>query len=325
MKIRLIYIVSSFLLIFPGLCNGQDPVSSQPYNSPLFLNPSFAASTEHARAFLSYRNHWPSLGNTFTTINASYDRYFDFLHGGMGFVVSNDRQGDGTINRFDGALIYSYLLNVNNELSFNAGIQAGMLHYNLSNQNLVFEDMLLSGNMQTGEFINPGSRTLADFAVGLVGSWRNIYFGSAIHHLTRPDISMNDNNSFRLPAKYTFHAGSNIEIEDPWLGTTNIFLSPNVIYYRQGPDDLLMYGLYLVRAPLYIGTWLKQNTRFKWNHAVISGGIKFPGFSLGYSYDFSVKSELFFPNFGAHEVTFQVNFEYKEKRKKIRAIKCPKI
>lgn len=318
-------ILLSLFVFHAQYCPGQDAVFSQPYNTPLYLNPGYAGSTEYARVFMAYRNQWPTLGNAFNTYSVSYDQNVDLLHGGTGITLMNDRQGDGTMNRLEASLIYSYALAVNKELSFNAGFQAGVLHLSFNTSDLVFEDMLRNGSMSTEENINPGSFIVPDFGFGILGAWRDVYFGASVDHLTRPDITFNNNNPNPLYRKYTLHAGSNIELVDPWLSTTNLILSPNILYMHQGSGNLIMYGTYFSREPFYLGAWIRQNLSFHLNHAVLTGGIKFPYFKIGYSYDFSVKSEFFFPNFGAHEVTFQMNFEYKEKRKKIRAIKCPKI
>jgi len=86
----------------------QDPQFTQFYANPLYLNPAFAGTARCPRVTMNYRNQWPALTGTFVTTSASYDQHVDGLMGGLGFLVTNDQAGKGTLNTTTVSGIYSY-------------------------------------------------------------------------------------------------------------------------------------------------------------------------------------------------------------------------
>jgi len=62
----------------------QDPIFSQFYANPLYLNPAMAGSSVCPRLIFNYRNQWPAISGTYITYNASYDQYVDNISGVSG-------------------------------------------------------------------------------------------------------------------------------------------------------------------------------------------------------------------------------------------------
>jgi len=322
-----------FLVIAGHFCiglKGQDTYFSQFYSSSLYLNPAFAGTAQMGRFSASYRNQYPTLGTTYATYNASFDIPVDLLQGGVGVNVMNDVQGDGIMNRFSVDGIYSYALVVNRKITINAGFQASYMMRSLRVNDLIFPDGL---DGSTGLYIGPGesvsdrSAGYPDFSVGFIGYARTWYAGVATHHLTSPNISFSKNYREPLARKYTVHGGYYIYIFEKKLGREAVRLNPNLVVIQQGRHRQVNIGMEALRNGLYTGIWFRQRRDFGFSTAMVVAGYEHERFRFGYSFDFNVaspwKSNV---GMGAHEVTFLYTFEYNSSRKKkYKAIKCPKI
>jgi type IX secretion system PorP/SprF family membrane protein len=124
--------------------------------------------------------------------------------------------------------------------------------------------------------------------------------------------------------KFTVHAGTLVNLKAGGFGDDREFsISPNVLYQQQGKFHQLNLGLYLTVDPFVGGIWFRHN--FENADAIIPMlGIHYKNLRVGYSYDFTV-SELKSVSGGAHEISASWQFPCIEKRRKIRAIKCPRF
>ncbi len=75
----------------------QDPLFTQFYANPLYLNPAMAGSHLCPRFSMNYRNQWPSLSGSFVTQSFSYDQKFKAINGGIGIIAMHDQAGQNTI------------------------------------------------------------------------------------------------------------------------------------------------------------------------------------------------------------------------------------
>jgi type IX secretion system PorP/SprF family membrane protein len=100
-------------------------------------------------------------------------------------------------------------------------------------------------------------------------------------------------------------------------------ISPNVLYQQQDAFHQLNLGLSLTFDPFIGGVWFRYN--FENPDALIPFlGIHYKNLRIGYSYDFTI-SHLKGASGGAHEVSASWQFPCIEKRRHIRAIKCPRF
>jgi len=83
--------------VLTGVTVAQDPIFSQFYANPLYLNPALAGSALTPRLTLNYRNQWPSLDANFVTYGASYDQYLPSINSGIGISFITDRAGGGAL------------------------------------------------------------------------------------------------------------------------------------------------------------------------------------------------------------------------------------
>lgn len=307
----------------------QDPIFSQFYANPLYLNPAMAGSAICPRLIINYRNQWPAISGTYVTYNASYDQYIDNISGGIGLMVTNDRAGEGALTTTMGSGIYSYRLTINKDLYLNAGFQATYFQRRIDWDKLTFPDMIdpRFGFVNQTQETPPSnlSRGFADFSAGLLfGNNKNFFFGLAGHHLTQPNDGFYSDVSSKLNMKITAHAGTIINLAPKRSSGSRLddpMLSPNLLYQRQGEFQQVNYGIYFNRYPFVGGLWFRQNFENA-DAFIILAGFEQSSYKFGYSYDLTV-SKLTNITGGAHEVTFAWQFKCPPKKKKIKAINCP--
>ncbi|MCA6363185.1 MAG: type IX secretion system membrane protein PorP/SprF [Bacteroidetes bacterium] len=311
-------VIASGMLLSAGLLNevrAQDPQFTQFYANPLYLNPAFAGTARCPRICINYRNQWPAISGTFVTYSASYDQHIDGIAGGLGLLVTNDRAGQGTLNTTNVSGIYSYQLNVTREFSMKLGIQATYAQKSVDWSKLTFGDMIdpRTGFVyNTNEVPNVTSRSNVDISAGLLGFSRRYFFGFAVHHVTEPDEGFLGTS--KLPMKYTGHAGAVIPIGGRYSETS---ISPNILYQKQQDFQQLNLGVYFTKGALVGGLWYRNQDSF-----IILLGFQQDLFKFGYSYDVTV-SRLTNATAGSHELSFQMQFECKPKKKKFRTVSCP--
>jgi type IX secretion system PorP/SprF family membrane protein len=322
-----------FFLILPILMliniQAQDISFSQYYLNRLYLNPAMAGMNKGGRLFLHYRNQWPDLSSSFTSYSVSYDQPVKKIHGGFGAIIINDRQGRGIINHLQASGVYSYHARLSKHSHFKAGVMAGYGQYGFNSQQVYTADMFdpISKDFSSGSGDNIYSQSVGypDFATGvLFDTWdrqTNILylFGASCYHLTQPSII----GGTPIPRKYIGHAGLNFPFIYNRLGFEEIRLYPQAAFVKQDQFSVIDYRLLFLLDNYSIGTGLRQNLMFSFSTFIFSFEAFFSNISLSYSYDLiPTQKEVLLSKFGAHEVTIEINFQYKER---IKSLKCPKI
>jgi len=317
------------LFIFIGIgqfAKAQDPIFSQFFANPMYLNPAFAGSEQCPRVNLTYRNQWPALGSTYLTYSASYDQHVDWLEGGVGINLINDVQGDGAINTFYANFMYAYTFQINRSLFIKGGFQASYIYKSLD-WDFTFPDQIhpLYGPIYPTKedyVATDVNRGFFDFSMGILGYTENHYFGIAVHHLTQPIESYRENSDAFLPRKYTLHYGTKIPIAMRGFKKDEIYISPNIVYQRQQDFEQFNYGFYFSRKSIVGGFWLRQNFAFHYDSFIMMLGFIQDQFKFSYSYDLTV-SKLRNATLGSHEITVGYLFPCKEKKRKYSAVSCP--
>ena len=310
------------ILLLTTLCSAgiwqdlqaQDPQFTQFYANPLYLNPAFAGTARCPRICMNYRNQWPNLSGTYVTYSASYDQHIDAISGGLGLIVTQDDQARGTLKTTNVNLIYSYLLPVTREFSIKLGLQAGFFQKSLDKTKLNFGDMIDARRgfvWNTNEVIPSTNKSNLDFGGGILGYSKRYFIGAAFNHITQPDEGLQGTS--KLPLKITGHAGAVIPLEKGG----DSYISPNVLFMQQQNFTQLNLGLYFVRGSFVGGLWYRNSDAF-----IVLLGIQTDHFKVGYSYDVTV-SKLSSNTAGSHEISMQMQFECRPKKKKYRTISCP--
>lgn len=319
------------LLMIASEAIAQDPHFSQFYANPLYLNPALAGVTICPRAIVNYRNQWPAMGKAYNTYNFSYDQYVAFLHGGVGFLVTADRTGEGNLNTTVVSLMYAYKFNFTSKLQASGALKAGYYQRRLVWENLRFEDML---DPRGGGFTLPTKEKqpdntsigAPDFSAGVFLAYDDIFYGGiTADHLTEPKNGFYAENQTKLHMKFTIHGGANISLHKNGSKTEEreFSLSPNILYQQQFNYRQLNIGLYLTFDPFVAGLWYRH--AFENMDALIPMlGLHYKNLRIGYSYDYTL-SQLGGSSGGSHEVSASWQFPCIEKRRHIRAIKCPRF
>lgn len=305
------------LMLFIGSVQvfGQDPIFSQFYANPLYLNPAFAGTARCWRVNLNYRNQWPGVSGTYVTYSASADRYFQDLSGGVGVLATSDNAGNGTLKTTTFSGMYSYMLRVTRGFNVNFGFQAAYFQKSIDWNKLNFGDMIDARRgfvYDTQEEKRYDMRHNVDFSAGILAYSDKYYIGAAVHHITQPEEGLLGNS--KLPRKITAHAGITIPLGDKGNETS---VSPNILYQQQQDFRQLNLGLYANKGPFVLGLWYRGQ-----DAAILLVGLQQHQFKVGYSYDVTV-SKLSNATYGSHEISFSKVFECKPAKKRFRMVSCP--
>lgn len=328
-RIKRIFILL-LLACYAFVAKAQDPVFSQFYANPLYLNPALTGATFEPRLTLNYRNQWPSLNVNFVTYSVSYDQYIEKINSSFGFMVTSDRAGEGILNSNTFSGFYSYSLQVSNDIYVNAGIEATLYQKKLDWGLLNFGDEIdpIRGFIFPTSEIPPEDNAINyfDFSAGLAAGYKDYLFGGiAVHHLTQPYDGFYSDQSSRLYRKYTIHAGGIIDLQyrrRAWRAYDAVTLSPNIMYTQQQNFRQLNVGVYLNKYPFVIGTWFRHNIENP-DAFILLIGFTYDRFRFGYSYDVTV-SKMANATGGAHEISMSFRFKNpKVRKKRPEAIPCP--
>ncbi len=298
----------------------QDPVFSQYYHAPLQSNPAFAGNTDLPRIGVHYRNQWPGLPNAYATYMVSADQFFPALNSGFGLMAMGDVAGDGIYKTLAFSGIYSYRLEISDGLFAKMGIEGTYLQRSLDWNRLVFYDQLdpVTGPNDPAGNPNPTGelppedlvRGNLDVSTGLLLYSDLFYAGISLNHLTTPDegfLHINDNLYLGLPMRMSAMAGFHFGFDNNLQGET--FVSPNVLYTRQGGFSQLNAGFYGQLGLIFAGAWFRHAGD---NPDAVIGlvGVQQGIFKMGYSYDLTISGASGFG--GAHEVALILNFDNSE-------------
>lgn len=336
-------IILGFLLLIGWTSYAQDPVFSQFYATPIQINPAFAGTTYAPRITLNYRNQWPSWPNAYTTYAASYEQSLEGLNSGIGFILMTDNAGDGIYktNRF--SAVYGYQVRVNNEVGIKFGVEAGLIQADVDWDRLVFGDQIdqingpndPSGNPYLSDEQRPENlnKTVFDVSAGILAYANNFYAGLSIKHLNSADESLleiNENLGAGLPSRITLHGGAEFN-----LGTRNnrsapTFISPNIMFIKQGEFGQINAGSYFGLGKIYAGFWYRH-TFSNPDAAIALIGYRQGVLRIGYSYDLTISGLADAPGGtgGTHEISLTINFDesrsVKNRRKAARYDDCFKM
>ncbi|MFK8044243.1 MAG: type IX secretion system membrane protein PorP/SprF [Crocinitomicaceae bacterium] len=325
-EIKALLVLGLIALLGNNTCYAQDPVFTQFYANPIYLNPALAGSENCPRFSMNHRNQWPEISGAYVTNSFSYDQYIEAIDGGIAVMVTNDMAGGNTLNWSTLSLAYSYHWKLSRKFSVLAGIQTTWNQKFVNWGVLSFGDQIdprrgfiyTSGDKPRGNVLdnNWGTRGFFDVSAGLVGFSDKFYFGVAAHHVNRPEESLLLNEA-RMPVRYTLHAGTDLTFGDATNFNRKASLSPNILYTFQNGFMQLNLGLYYKYSIFTVGTWWREGDSF-----ILTAGIDYSGMRFGYSYDITT-SPLTNSSGGSHELSLGYIINCKKKTKRFRTISCP--
>ncbi|MEO6302287.1 MAG: PorP/SprF family type IX secretion system membrane protein [Bacteroidia bacterium] len=305
--IRKIYFVIIAVLVF-NKDYSQDPVFTNPLQSLVYLNPSFAGSNGFIRNQFSYRNQWPNLSGTYVTYLNTFDAYIKPIKGGISFSALLDDQAHGTLVTDVLSLGYAQHISLlEGKLKIIPSLQGSFGVKKLDRSKLNFGDMIDArrGFVWNTQTILPSERrTYLDISSGLLINYNNFYFGSSVFHINQPDEGLMGVS--KLPYRLSLYSSYNLKIKDKTL--LHFFAR----YERQQKFDYLHLN---VNALLF-------------KHLIIGGGYMSTSaidLNVGYRNNFFVisleydvtTSKLSGNTAGSWGLQASFNLRNKEKRKEI--------
>ncbi len=295
--------------------HGQDFVFSQFYAAPLQLNPAFTGAAFAPRFTANYRNQWPGWPNAYSTYCAAYEQWLDGMNSGVGIMLSADNAGNGIYRTTQAAALYSYQVQLLDQLYFRIGVEAGLIQARINWNALVFEDQLSPINGPAGgspsneippeRFVN----NAFDASAGLLVFNSRFHAGVSLRHLNSPDASflrINSNLYAGTPLRLTLHGGFEIPLLTNNKSREEAFLSPNLLYATQGGFHQVNAGVYAGFGKVFAGAWFRH-TFGNADAAILLGGFRHGVLKIGYSYDMTLSALANAGAGGAHEVSLGIN------------------
>lgn len=293
--------------------HGQDPVLSQFYNAHLLMNAAMAGQTHGPMIQLNYRNQWPALDQIYNTYSLSYDQYFHKIKSGLGFNLMSDNAGDGTLRNTAMTLYYSYKIRIKGETYIKGGIETGYANMSLNWDRLVFGDAINSrfGTIGTSAEIplNELSQNYLNVGTGIVLSSPFYYVGLSLKNLNSPGLqflTLGDINF--IPTRLSLHAGTQIVFRKGNKNTLPSFISPNIMFQRQGGYNQLNATCF-VEVNNFLGGLGYRHSVFNGDAVIFNFGFRYDFMKLTYSFDYTT-SQLGIRQGGSHEVGLVMNFDY---------------
>ena len=249
----------------------QDPIFTQSNYIQETINPAFSGFEDNERigAGLISRVQWPNLDlqihTQYAYVNKSYE-YSPSLAFGVGINAVWQYETFNNYNYAQVNLNYAHRINLNGGWYFRPAIEVGLGNKSNRFRNLTLADQI---NINSG-IINPVSvdplvdrisnRYFLDINSGFIiekeeSSNKIAYwFGAAIRHLNRPDISIVDNEE-RLPLDifYSFHGNFRF----PFLLDNSIMMTANLMV--QGPYNRLDIGTIFQLESILLGLTAATN------------------------------------------------------------------
>jgi len=308
--------------------SAQDAEFSQYIFNPVYLNPGLAGSSGGPRFIANYRSQWPSLDKAYATYTVSYDQHVPALGGGIGVQVLSDNQANGLYRQTGVSGVYNYLLHVSEKTGLRIGLRAALLQTRVDWAGLLFYDQFDQstaapvGN-SLEEMPSFTKKTILDMGAGMLLYSKKVYVGFGVKHINQPNLSLYSDRRSPLPIRFLGNFGA--EIRTKRNGHT--YISPNLMYARQGTFNQVQGHVLVYRGPVIAGAGLRyagQNT----DALVFYLGMKTGVFRTVYSYD-NTYSNLRGKTGGAHELSLSLNFSESKKAARKRrlnnSIDCPDL
>jgi type IX secretion system PorP/SprF family membrane protein len=315
---RIIFFV---ILVFPGRAFCQETNYGPGYQTIIVNNPAFAGSSLDAIMRISYMNFYPGNHFNFHSVFLSYDSYYQLIHGGAGFYISNDYLG-GIVNDLRVGLSYSYFLQAGKELYINAGLSASFFHRGFNFSDAVLPDQIdaMGGISQTSsEILANENSTAFDVGTGFIFIYRKLAGGFAITHLTEPDLNRNGSSKDRLRRNYIMHLVADFDLNK----ANRLEIRPLAFLELQGDYFCASAGAVLCNSALSVSSILMVNNNK--NFDVQTGfSFKRDNLALFYNYRFNLASgNSLMPFSLVHQIGLNFSINKVEKRIKFKTINVP--
>lgn len=328
MKIKVIVFIILFNLSFS--VKAQDPIFTQYFMVPETLNPGFTGFLETTNAGILHRTQWPDLDFRVDSDFGFINTWLENANSGIGVSVLNHREKFTDYNFSQANFNYAYRVQLNEDWFFRPAIEIGFGNKSFGFQNIILEDQINigQGTINTSS-VDPlllnDKVNFFDFSIGMLFNNENAWFGAAMKHINKPNISFAANGNVPLEMFFSANAGYEFLLTDyiditylPY--ETKMLLTSN--YMHQGEYSRFDLGAGLVFKKLFFGLTAATNPGKKSvnSHFLSSinayGGLQYEHFKFGYSYDFNTSK--IGRTGGIYELSVTYQFDLK-----VKCLGCP--
>jgi type IX secretion system PorP/SprF family membrane protein len=315
------------LFIFVLLLRGsflfaQDPIFSQFYAAPLQLNPAFTGTAQAPFIAVNYRMQYPSFvsGAAYSTFAVSYDQGLNQSNSSVGISVMTDDAGQGIFKKTYASALYSYRVNIREDIQAKIGVEAGLIQSALNWDKLVFYDQLdpITGGLNPDGTPRPTqelrptelNKSLFDLSTGFLLNAKNFYVGVSAKHLATPNegfTTANQNLRVGLPIRWSLHGGYEITLKEGNRRRPKSFITPSLLVVKQSDFLQVVGGAYAGFGSVFTGLWYRQ-TPSNSESVIFTMGFRQEYFKFGYSYDFPV-GVFGSKTGGTHELSLTINLD----------------
>jgi len=261
-------LIPGFLICAVTL-SAQDTWHGSVSGMQLMYNPAFAGVGESPSLNISACSFLPGNGFGLRSAQASYDGYFNGLHGGAGIWFTDDMLGE-VMNDLRGGVSYAYHFRAGRNVYITSGLTASVISRGIRTGSIILPGDIDPLRGITGEGIDytaPSGLTRFDLGMGFTiasGPW---YGGVSAMHLTRPRLSNDllDNN--RMDRLYALTGGAVLTPRGEDLS-----LLPSATLIAQGDEFIIYLGSEASWKGLLAGLSV-------WH---VTGGFTAAGGSLGW-------------------------------------------
>jgi type IX secretion system PorP/SprF family membrane protein len=313
---------AAVVIVFSGLTiSGQDTWYGTMSGMHFMYNPAYTGLSGAPVLQLSCYTFLPGNGFGLQSVYGSFDSFFQSLHGGAGIWLCDDILGD-IMNDFRGGASYAYHLRAGNDLFFNAGLTASVVHRGIRRGSIILPDDIdpFSGTSPSSGYIEDGNITLFDLGTGLTFSRGPWYGGISVMHLTQPWLSDDQSSNNRLRRLYTLSAGASFA-----LTKSKIILNPSVAFLAQADSYTVYLGTEAVFRSLMCGAALwHESSGFLSAEPSIGWDMGSAKLLLSYSYVLTGGDAAFNGN-AIVKAALSVSFNNVEKSRAVHIIKLPSL
>lgn len=328
MKIKVIVFIILFNLSFS--VKAQDPIFTQYFMVPETLNPGFTGFLETTNAGILHRTQWPDLDFRVDSDFGFINTWLENANSGIGVSVLNHREKFTDYNFSQANFNYAYRVQLNEDWFFRPAIEIGFGNKSFGFQNIILEDQINIGQgIINTSSVDPlllnDKVNFFDFSIGMLFNNENAWFGAAMKHINKPNISFAANGNVPLEMFFSANAGYEFLLTDyiditylPY--ETKMLLTSN--YMHQGEYSRFDLGAGLVFKKLFFGLTAATNPGKKSvnSHFLSSinayGGLQYEHFKFGYSYDFNTSK--IGRTGGIYELSVTYQFDLK-----VKCLGCP--
>lgn len=311
----------------------QDPMFSQYWSSPLYLNPALAGSVAQPRLIFNSRLQWAKLPKSFTTYSVSADYLVEDWSSAFGLLVMTDKAGSANLRNTSVQGTYASKIRITEGWVFSPAVTFGYGSRSIDFDKLVFGDQIIHNGPTTDDAIGHlGNRSFFDFSSGAVIYNKTFWAGFSAFHINQPNYSFLGEEA-NLPMRMSAHAGFRIPIKHGVLSQSKLSsFAPSFVYKQQGEFRQFDIGSNVIFDPVMVGLWYRglpltknysgQTSR---DAIIFILGLNLNYIEVGYSYDFTISS-IGPDSGGSHEVSVSLllpNISSNKVKKKDKILPCP--